>query len=119
MSLLNKCALIVQISVQISVLLLYTVKALPNTIRPLLVTYDASTTLEELARVADTLLDYSGSNQSVALVGEEKLDNISRIDNRPKYNNCDSRVRPSRDPGTQTNFERSASGDYSCQSIPT
>lgn len=58
-------------------------KALPNTIRPLLVTYDSNTSLEELARVADTLLDYSGAspvNNSVSLVSGQQTGTSSSYD---------------------------------------
>ena len=35
------------------------IKALPNNIRPIIATYDTSTSLEELARVSDTLMSYN------------------------------------------------------------
>lgn len=37
------------------------IKALPDNIRPLIATYDSNTTLEELARVSDTLMSYNMS----------------------------------------------------------
>ena len=43
-------------------------KAIPDSLRPTLASYDASTSLEELARVTDTLMDYAGQTQSVSLV---------------------------------------------------
>lgn len=71
-----------QLGVDDEFLKLKFLKALPNNIRPLLVTYDEGTSLEELARVADTLLAYGSSNSvnssgSVSLV-ENRSDDHTR-----------------------------------------
>ena len=80
----------------------------------MLVTYDASTTLEELARVADMLLDYNGTNQSVSMVNEEKRGGASR---QSRFEQCDnSRSQSGRGSDTRNYF--SNSGDLSLQSIP-
>lgn len=52
-----------QLEVDDSFVKIQFLKAQPSDIRPLLVTYDESTSLEELARVAETLLA-SGSNKN-------------------------------------------------------
>ena len=79
-----------QLGVDDAFLRLKFLKALPNNIRPLLVTYDESTSLEELARVADTLLAYGthvnvASSASVSLVAGRSSDlrtDLSQGDNR-------------------------------------
>ena len=70
-------------------------KALPNNIRPLLVTYDSTTSLEELARVADTLLDYSGSNQP-STIQQAGSSTVSYVGSRSNGTS----MAPTRDPDT-------------------
>lgn len=61
--------------------------ALPNNIRPLQETYDESTSLEELARVAETLLAYGSSG---------KIENITTVSVAASRSN-DSFVNRNRD----------------------
>ena len=93
-------------------------RALPNTIRPLLVTYDSATSLEELARVADTLLAYSSdTTQSNVL-------NVSANTYNPCSGNVyhvqQNRSDRNRGPGSGTSITSGSSGvDFSHASIPT
>lgn len=66
-----------QLGVDDSFIKLKFLKALPSSIRPLLVTYEESSTLEELARVAETLLAYGSSNASV-----NNSANVSMVEGR-------------------------------------
>ena len=91
-------------------------KALPNTIRPLLVTYDPTTSLEELARVADTLMAYSGDNtqSNVCAVSENTYGQCNSASNvYHVQHNSDDRNRG------LGNASRSSVPDFSHASIPT
>lgn len=85
--------------------------ALPSNIRPLLVTYDEGTTLEELARVAETLLAY-GSNGKI----ENSNANVSVVDGRSNYNS----VNRNRDTFQRSSSSRVYSRDnvYSSANVP-
>ena len=71
-----------QLSVDDSFVKLKFLNALPSNIRPLLVTYDDSTSLEELARVAETLLAYGSNNKN-----DNNNTNVSVVKSRssPSY----------------------------------
>ena len=96
-------------------------KALPDNLRPVLASYDCNTSLEELARVADTLLEYGGGHQATSTV------NIQSYGNHVSYvgNSADSRgahyasvqpYQPNR--GSNTQGSTTSVPDYSQVSTP-
>lgn len=89
-------------------------KALPNNIRPLLVKYNSNTSLEELAQVADTLLDYSGSNQQGSIMQQAGSSTISYVGSRSNGTS----MTPTRDPDTTHRGRTPSVPDYSITSIP-
>lgn len=92
-------------------------KALPNTIRPLLLANDSSTTLEELSRVADTLLDY-GTNQSVSFLCDNNTSYSGKTSDWRQARGNSVQPRQNRGSDTDTTTQRSSIPDYSPSTIP-
>lgn len=93
-------------------------KALPSSIRPMLVTYDPATSLEELARVADTLLAYNSDHvQSNVLNVSE--DPCSKCSNYNVNHVQQARSTRNRGPGiVSVTGSRSNAPDFSHSSLP-